>query len=213
MSKKRRLQPPSEAKAVIEVDYVPTYLTAWRFWKIDRDDTGLCLRSLIVAQNWPKGELLVGSCRAAEVKNVMGCKHDPDQFLTFKGECGIYGYQAVEQAYATTLSEDYMRGRVIGEVALAGAIVVHKLGYRAEYAYPLSLVAAGCAQGGHLVSLPEAKLAERTEPANFNSGVDSSLTIYCREHAPATAGDLNWVGFLAAQYNLRVGGVREFLTG
>lgn len=190
-----------------------SYVETWRFWKIDRDDKGLCLRSVIVAQNWPKGELLKARCYRTQIRNQDRCRHDAvNELPTFRGECGIYGYRTATQAYNTSLHEDLMKGRVIGTVALAGRGIDHDFGYRAAYAYPLTLVAAGCSKGGHIISLNDACLVEREDKteAGLIDG-DSTYTISCQKHLEAQPANFDWVGMLLTHYGIKRGMISSFL--
>ncbi len=187
------------------------HVTAWRFWKIDRDERGFCLRSLVVNQKWPKGALLYATCRHEETNHDLECGRTVDhQAPLFAGECGIYGYRTKYEALSTSLAEGFMSGRIIGEVALAGLGIHHQMGYRAYCAYPLSLVAGACVKCREIIPFSQARLGKREED-QMGKETDSPFVIYCEKHIMGEEAPFNWVAMLASQYGIRIGGLHEFL--
>lgn len=188
-----------------------SYLEAWRFWKVDQDETGLCLRSMVVPQNWPKGELLRATCQR-EKGMTNGCFHKPEaEIPVLDGSCGIYGFSTTVAAQSTTFPEDYMRGKLIGQVALAGKAIDCELGYRAQYGYPLRIVAAGCTTG-HIISLNQARLVERGIGERTSPEEDSRFSIVCPKHLRGRrVAEFNWVEMLTRQYGISRGQLSDYL--
>ena len=104
-------------------DFLVGPILAYRKWKVE---CGV-LKSLNNNQAWPKGEPMVGKCvnhlNGPEVKAPMnGCT------------CGVYAWKTRERIQGCS------DALVCGVVALWGKVLEHKLGYRAEFAYPWALL-------------------------------------------------------------------------
>jgi hypothetical protein len=115
-------------------------LIGWRVWLVVETSRGPRLSSVIHEEPWPVREELVARCRrrddpfaepvAAHAAPAADCA------------CGVYGMREPEQVHA------YLRGRddpgtiarVLGRVALWGDVAEHDGGWRAERAYPASIV-------------------------------------------------------------------------
>ena len=91
-------------------------VVAWRAWNISQD--GL-LSSVTMRTIWKPTEVMRACC----MDNSCG-GHDDRQDM-----CGLWA-----------MKERPDFGAVIGRVALWGEVIEHEKGYRAEYAYPISLL-------------------------------------------------------------------------
>ncbi|NWF52684.1 MAG: hypothetical protein HXY47_06330 [Nitrospirae bacterium] len=58
--------------------------------------------------------------------------------------CGIYAYNSPQYAFADPLFKIIPNGVVFGKVKLWGKVQKHQFGYRAQFAYPFSLMIAVC---------------------------------------------------------------------
>ena len=102
-------------------DYVSP-IVAYRTWQWD----SLGLRSLNHEQ-WFPGQPLTASCRASQGSHQPPC-------LTCS--CGVYAAKNLDHLRRIGYA-DY---GIHGETYLWGTVVEHRLGYRAQYAYPKNLV-------------------------------------------------------------------------
>ena len=93
---------------------VPGPLYGYRNWTLRED--GL-LYSLNDGLAWTPGRITAAVCRKGHPAPVRGCS------------CGFYAYRSPTQ-------------NAQSRVALWGRVVGHRLGYRAEFAYPIELVVA-----------------------------------------------------------------------
>jgi hypothetical protein len=124
-----------------------TALTGWRFWKIRRTskDGNLWLRSVVRNELWPPLERFVGRSSSKET----GQLSIPPKA---QSASGIYAYKTT--LYALENIDRYCyRGTFLGKVSLWGVIQKHQFGYRAQFAYPLSLVFGICCVCKQTVSL------------------------------------------------------------
>jgi hypothetical protein len=105
---------------------VPDYfspIVAYRTWQWDN----LGLRSLNEEQ-WFPGQPLAASCRVSQA----GCHQPPSLTCT----CGVYAAKNFDHLR----SIGYADYGIHGETYLWGTVVEHRLGYRAQFAYPKNLV-------------------------------------------------------------------------
>jgi hypothetical protein len=103
-------------------DFIPP-IVAYRAWHWDN----LGLRSLNKEQ-WFPGEPLAASCRRSQPS----CHQPPCLTCT----CGVYA----AKNFGHLRDIGYARYGVHGETFLWGRVVEHRLGYRAQFGYPKSLV-------------------------------------------------------------------------
>jgi hypothetical protein len=134
-------------RTLITPDYM-TALTGWRFWKIRRisKDGNLWLRSVVRNELWPPMEKFEARCsfsRETDQSRVPPGAHSAS---------GIYAYKTTFDALENIDRYCY-RGTFLGKVSLWGVIQKHHFGYRAQFAYPLSLVSGICCVCKRIVSL------------------------------------------------------------
>lgn len=186
-------------------------ISAWRVWKIDRDDTGLCLRSAVIDQRWPKLDWLRATCQRDQIPDKKCTHHLASEIPQFGSECGIYGYPTPEAARETAFPVQYRLGVLIGQVALTGRVIDHETGFRAGAAYPQRIVAAECEEGC-LISLNRASLVDRDPSVNRELKSDSVFSIVCPRHLLGRkAADFDWVGLLLGQYQVQGGLLSDYL--
>jgi hypothetical protein len=116
---------------------IPDYISpvvAYRVWRWD--DTGL---KSLNGELWVAGRPLEATCRAAVPGIVVGCGrpvHGAHELPHPECSCGVYAAKSIEH-----LRQFGYEGRGIrGEVYLWGNVVEHRLGWRAQFAYPKNLV-------------------------------------------------------------------------
>ncbi len=129
-----------------------TPITGWRFWKIRRasQDGNLWLRSVIRNELWPPMERF-----EARSSSYKGASH-PGIFPEAHSSSGIYAYNTTFDALEN-LDRCCYRGTFLGKVSLWGVIQKHQFGYRAQFAYPVSLhmgICCVCKQTINLKSEP-----------------------------------------------------------
>lgn len=113
-------------------DYISP-VVGWRVWRWDAAK----LKSLN-GEPWSPGKALAARCRAVSYGTIIGRPetahhaHEPPQI---KCTCGVYAAKDREHLR----SMGCPRYAIEGEVYLWGAVVEHKLGWRAQFAYPKSL--------------------------------------------------------------------------
>lgn len=101
-------------------DYIFS-LVGYRAWQWDE----IGLKSLNRIP-WHPGEPLAAKC------NTQGCHDTPQSDCT----CGIYASKTLHQLRRIGYAQD----RIHGEVCLWGTVVEHEEGWRAQFAYPKSLI-------------------------------------------------------------------------
>jgi hypothetical protein len=123
-------------------DYVEPHL-GWRVWNVVEADGGLRLSSLVYREVWSTGHDLAARCRRTLAALPWGRMplHTPP---SYECRCGIHAVASPALA-ASYLGGDGPGGdrvvhRVIGTVSLWGRIVEADRGWRAEYAYPASIL-------------------------------------------------------------------------
>jgi hypothetical protein len=88
---------------------------------------------------WFPGKPLAAECRAMNRGTTAGraeAAHDANDAPQEKCRCGVYASKSLEYLHTT----GYERYGICGEVYLWGTVVEHELGWRAQHAYPKSLV-------------------------------------------------------------------------
>ena len=115
---------------------VPDYISpivgyrAWR-WKA----TGL---QSLNGSPWLPGRPLVARCGppgGGTIASLAETGHSPDELPHLDCTCGVYAAKNLEHLREI----DYARFGIHGEVYLWGTVVEHRLGWRAQFAYPKSL--------------------------------------------------------------------------
>jgi preprotein translocase subunit YajC len=113
---------------------IPDYISpvvAYRVWRWD--DTGL---KSLNGEQWLPDRPVEARCRVAPAaRHVLvmdGAKEVPNRNCT----CGIYAAKNIEHLRQI----GYANCGICGEVYLWGTVVEHRLGWRAQFAYPKSLV-------------------------------------------------------------------------
>lgn len=121
---------------------IPDYfeaITAYRCWNVH--DNGL-----LVGQNqgepWPPYQAFLCRCGAASEKHIKDGEFMPAPL--WYCTCGIHAYTELEAAEARTKANSWVWGFntigsgavVWGEVKIWGKVIVHAIGYRAEFGYP-----------------------------------------------------------------------------
>jgi hypothetical protein len=105
---------------------IPDYISPIIGWRVWRWDAG-GLRSLN-GKPWSPGQPLAAKCGAGNAHDA----HEPPQADC---TCGVYAAKSLDHLRKIGLD----RYGVLGEVNLWGTVVVHELGWRAQFAYPKSL--------------------------------------------------------------------------
>lgn len=101
-------------------DYVSPII-AHRVWQWD-----LAGLTSLNGERWHPGRAMTARCNAGDL-------HEPPQKCC---SCGIYSARSMDQLHEI----GYAAFAIYGEVYLWGTVVEHELGWRAEFAYPKSLV-------------------------------------------------------------------------
>jgi hypothetical protein len=117
---------------------VPDYISpiiGYRVWKWE--NTGL---KSLCGERWHPAQSLAARCRASAVVGpIVGraeAVHDAHEVPQTDCTCGVYAAKNLEH-----LRQFGYEGRGIhGEVYLWGTVVEHELGWRAQFAYPKSLI-------------------------------------------------------------------------
>jgi hypothetical protein len=117
---------------------IPDYISpiiGYRVWKWE--NTGL---KSLCGERWRPGQSLAARCRASVVVGpIVGraeAVHDAHEVPQTDCTCGVYAAKNLEH-----LRQFGYEGRGIhGEVYLWGTVVEHELGWRAQFAYPKSLI-------------------------------------------------------------------------
>ena len=110
---------------------IPDYISpvvAYRVWRWK--ETGL---QSLNGEPWLPGQHLEARCRVAPAARHVA--EAANEVPHRKCTCGIYAAKNIEHLRQI----GYADGGVCGEVYLWGTVVEHKLGWRAQFAYPKSL--------------------------------------------------------------------------
>jgi preprotein translocase subunit YajC len=110
---------------------IPDYISpvvAYRVWRWK--ETGL---QSLNGEPWLPGQHLEARCRLAPAARHVA--EAANEVPHRKCTCGIYAAKNIEHLQQI----DYADGGVCGQVYLWGTVVEHKLGWRAQFAYPKSL--------------------------------------------------------------------------
>jgi hypothetical protein len=116
---------------------IPDYISpivGYRVWTWDTKG----LKSLC-GERWHPNQSLTARCRASAVVGTIASRvegHDSHDAPQVNCTCGIYAVKTLHHFR----SAGYERYGVHGEVYLWGTVVEHELGWRAQFAYPKSLV-------------------------------------------------------------------------
>jgi len=119
-------------------------IVAYRSWNVLADSGGWRLASNRSSGSnspaiWPPFEPTVASCLHPHLRQPKGHGLAPAEGCS----CGIYGRRACSMT-------GLRWGHIVGAVSLWGKVIGHQSGYRAEYAYPHTLLAASCCLCGKL---------------------------------------------------------------
>jgi hypothetical protein len=116
---------------------IPDYISpivGYRVWTWDtKGFKSLC------GERWHPNQSLAARCRASAVVGTIASRvegHDSHDAPQVNCTCGIYAVKTLHHFR----SAGYERYGVHGEVYLWGTVVEHELGWRAQFAYPKSLV-------------------------------------------------------------------------
>jgi hypothetical protein len=118
---------------------VPDYISpvvGYRVWQWDAAG----LKSLN-GERWVSHQPLSAVCRADAIGSIAGLSkaaHNPDELPYLKCTCGVYAAKSIEHLHQC----GYKKFGVRGEVYLWGTVVEHERGWRAQFAYPKTLVLA-----------------------------------------------------------------------
>ncbi len=128
---------------VVAPDFIAP-LIGWRFWRIIVEgftNNDLWLTSINKLLRWPRKKRFEAKCLCGysyyfyELHTNGPPAVDP---------CGIYAYKSPQHAFTDPLFRILPAGVVFGKVKLWGKIQKHQFGYRAQFAYPFSLMIAIC---------------------------------------------------------------------
>lgn len=114
---------------------IPDYimpLVGYRVWQLNA--TGL---NSLNGEPWLPGRPLAAGCRAATLRTIAGLAkavHGPHELPHANCTCGVYAAKNLEHLRQI----GYERRGIHGAVSLWGKLVEHKLGWRAQFAYPKS---------------------------------------------------------------------------
>jgi hypothetical protein len=174
-------------------DYISPVVThrAWRW-----DETGL---KSLNGEQWRPDRHLEARCRVAPAPSHVWSAGDANEVPHRKCTCGIYAAKNLEHLRQL----GYASYGVCGEVYLWGTVVEHTLGWRAQFAYPKSLVLPL-----HLLPFTLAELDARLQ-ALIAFGTDifelrSGESIRLWKHAAGYDADgLDYIISLRQQHYLR----------
>lgn len=114
---------------------IPDYVSPIVGYRVWRWNAGL---KSLNGELWPPGRPLVAGCRAMARGTMVGRTkpvHDAREIPRWDCTCGVYGAKSVEHLRQF----GYLERGLHGEVHLWGTVVEHRLGWRAQFAYPKSL--------------------------------------------------------------------------
>lgn len=139
-------------------------------------------------------------------KNVSECscskksKNSGKSIPSFAGDCGIYGYKSEKLA----INADHLsKGIVLGRVALWGNVIEHKFGYRAQYAYPLSVEKGICHQCGNFFPIDiNSVLFLHSSYKEFSILCESCYRLFCSR---GLLKNFFWRKNIAENYGIPVG--------
>lgn len=150
------MRPPErpEPKELADRGLAIEPIVGWRSWTIVQEGAGWLLTSCTAATQWQPREALEASCARQDTditaysfsmaflapgyheKSSLPMHDAPGDHCV----CGVYAWKEESQSIPASAKHG-----VFGEVTLWGRVVTHARGYRAEYAYPKSLVIKGYA--------------------------------------------------------------------
>lgn len=126
--------PPPPPKLAEELTIVEAVI-GWRRWSVKMFGNQLFSNNGV---EWKPFEKLVAECKKEGIFGKLSANNCSGLLC----ECGIYAYKDRFRArHGENAPKDVTH--VWGEVYLWGRIVEHELGWRAQYAYPKSLVDSG----------------------------------------------------------------------
>ena len=136
----------SLALADLVADPIPDYaepVEAWRVWRVAMRDRHVVLQSLFAGAVWEPHVPLAATCTGGHRSRWTPWRRTPNHHAAPELDCccGIYGVQSVTAArsYLELPPLLFRDDRVIGRVALWGAVVEGPSGWRASHAYPIEL--------------------------------------------------------------------------
>jgi hypothetical protein len=124
-----------ETGAAVRKMWSPRVL-GWRAWTVTETPAGVRLGSVIYEGIWTPGRPALASCRREE--NPFAVQATAHDIPGLECGCGFHAARDPVDALSYLRGRDEPRtiGRVLGEVALSGAIVETETGWRAVAAYP-----------------------------------------------------------------------------
>lgn len=161
----------------------------FRSWKIGLDNGQPVLRSLYVPVVWTPRKEMTAQCTPPTqwLRVVCACGEEPPGE---NGKCGLWALDNLKNALFPPMGRAFLAGRVAGEVELWGNMIEGsedmKIGYRAQYAYPVSLLGAVCGVCMRACRVTETRLVKRTKKersiARRGGFEESAVTIVCDRH-------------------------------
>lgn len=114
---------------------IVTAITGWRCWSVDMFGSTLKSNNRMV---WEPFKRLEAECKRSDNFGFVG----REVCAGIHCSCGIYAYKSRSDA---ELGENAPINitHVWGEVYLWGRVIEHKIGYRAQYAYPKAFINTG----------------------------------------------------------------------
>ena len=181
---------------------------AWRAWKID-EGNGPVLHSLVRDWQWPARQKVHAVCHREEMG--WGSSHRGEGIPDVNCSCGFWATKNRLSAQRPQVHSRYLKGIVVGKVALWGDIIEHEEGFRAQFAYPLSLEDALCSECNSVIPIQKTILRLRASRWNMPSYAgDSSYATVCRKchnnffrRFRRTPVVLHWQDSIAERYGLQ----------
>jgi hypothetical protein len=124
--------PGTEGREIVDA------VIGYRAWHVVVEDGNMQLKSLFSHDLWPKRGWLSAECRCPSTDPPLG--HG----------CGVHATNARLQTFLWATAGTHM---AYGEVALFGEVHEHELGYRAEFAFPISIYTLSLAGAGEYVPM------------------------------------------------------------